>query len=270
MPGGMVTSLKISAMKWAIADLNQIRVALSVKEQRVDGSSKSRNLDFVRCTLVAGKPVLGRKTSFHPNNCKVVSELLLTKAFIHTTKSMGDNLTLSKKANNIFGEQNTIKLNPLFIKGFVDAEGYFAIGLFVSSNYKMGYQTIAIFKITLHKKDFNLLSQVKYYFVVGTITKHGITTIEYRVKSLKDLYVILAHFEKYPLISQKWSDYELFQLAISLLKNKEHLTKKGFNPILAIKSSMNKGLSEELQLVLPQITLVNRPLVLDKDVKDPY
>jgi len=33
---------------------------------------------------------------------------------------------------------------------------------------------------------------------------------------------------------------------------------------------MNKGLSEELQLVLPQITLVNRPLVLDKDVKDPY
>jgi len=28
---------------------------ISVKEQRVDGSSKSRYLDFVRCTLVAGK-----------------------------------------------------------------------------------------------------------------------------------------------------------------------------------------------------------------------
>ena len=270
MPGGMVTSLKISAMKWVIADLNQIRLALSVKEQRVDGSSKSRNLDFVRCTLVAGKPVLGRKTPFHPNNCKVVSGLLSAKAFINTTKSMGDNLTLSKQVNNIFGEQNSIKLNPLFITGFVDAEGCFAIGLFVSSNYKMGYQTQAIFKITLHKKDFNLLSQVKDYFGVGTITKHGSTTIEYRVKSLKDLDVVLAHFEKYPLISQKWSDYELFKLAILLLKNKEHLTKKGFNQILAIKSSMNKGLSEELQLVFPQITPVNRPLLLDKDVKDPY
>lgn len=79
----------------------------------------------------------------------------------------------------------------------------FAIGLFVSSKYRMGYQTQAIFKITLHKKDFNLLSQVKDYFGVGTITKHGSTTIEYRVKSLKDLDVILAHFENYPLISKK-------------------------------------------------------------------
>jgi hypothetical protein len=159
MTGGKVTSLKISVMKWVIADLNQ---AKPVKEQRVDGSSKSRNLDFVRCTLVAGKPVLGRKIPFHPNNCKVVSGLLSPRAFIHTTKSIGDYLTLNKQVNNIFGEQNSnIKLNPLFVTGFVDAEGCFAIGLFVSSIYKMGYQTQAIFKITLHKKDFNLLSQVK-------------------------------------------------------------------------------------------------------------
>ena len=37
-----------------IADLNQ---TVSVKEQRVDGSS---TFIVVRCTLVAGKPVLGR------------------------------------------------------------------------------------------------------------------------------------------------------------------------------------------------------------------
>jgi hypothetical protein len=61
-------------MKWVIADLNQ---ALPVKEQRVDGFSiphfnRSRlnssrfyymRGDIVRCTLVAGKPVLGRNTS---------------------------------------------------------------------------------------------------------------------------------------------------------------------------------------------------------------
>jgi hypothetical protein len=33
----------------------------SVKEQRVDGSSA---LNAVRCTLVAGRPVLGRKLSY--------------------------------------------------------------------------------------------------------------------------------------------------------------------------------------------------------------
>ena len=270
MSGGTVISLEILDINQGMGDRGSKSDSfLSVKEQRVDGSSKSRNLDFVRCTLVAGKPVLGRKIPFHPDNCKVVVGLFSQRAFIHTTKSIGDNLTVSKQEKNIFEQKSDIKLNPWFVTGFVDAEGCFAIGLFVSSNYKMGYQTQAIFKITLHNKDFNLLCQIKDYFGVGTITKHGSTTLEYRVKSLKDLTVILSHFEKYPLISQKWSDCELFKLAIALLKNKEHLTEKGFHQILAIKSSMNKGLSEELQLVFPEISSVKRPLLVDRNVKDP-
>lgn len=42
-----------------IVDLNHPFVG--VKEQRVDGSSDFRNLESVRCTLVAGKPVFERK-----------------------------------------------------------------------------------------------------------------------------------------------------------------------------------------------------------------
>jgi hypothetical protein len=64
MTGGMVISLKMKEMKWVIADLNQ---TMSVKEQRVDGSSASIK-DAVRCTLVAGKPVLGRKITLFPYN----------------------------------------------------------------------------------------------------------------------------------------------------------------------------------------------------------
>ena len=64
MPQGMVTSL---VDMWTIADLNHSFKQKGVKEQRVDGSSKSRNLDFVRCTLVAGKPVLNRKIYLNSN-----------------------------------------------------------------------------------------------------------------------------------------------------------------------------------------------------------
>jgi hypothetical protein len=56
-----------------IAYLNQ---AKPVKEQRVDGSSDYTNLDSVRFTLVAGKPVFGRKIHFHPDNHRVVMGLL--------------------------------------------------------------------------------------------------------------------------------------------------------------------------------------------------
>jgi hypothetical protein len=62
---------------WAIADLSysgfkdkckQTIKSQGVKEQRADGFSISRNLDFVRCTLVAGKPVFGLKIQPHSNN----------------------------------------------------------------------------------------------------------------------------------------------------------------------------------------------------------
>jgi hypothetical protein len=117
MTQGKVISLKISVMEWVIADLNQTK---SVKEQRVDGSSKSRylgssksrNLGFVRCTLVAGKPVLGRKIPFHPNNCKVVTGLFSSKVFMHTTKSILDNIIPSTQEKFILGkEKSNIKLN---------------------------------------------------------------------------------------------------------------------------------------------------------------
>jgi len=54
-----------------------------------------------------------------------------------------------------------------------------------------------------------------------------------------------------------------------LIKNKEHLTKEGFNKILSIRASMNLGLSDELKLVFPYINPVSRPLILNKDIKNP-
>ena len=76
MPQGKVTSLVFIFEKlflivdiWVIAVLSHPYLKIikdkDVKEQRVDGFSKSRNLDFVRCTLVAGKPVFERKIHSH-------------------------------------------------------------------------------------------------------------------------------------------------------------------------------------------------------------
>lgn len=85
---------------------------------------------------------------------------------------------------------------------------------------------------------------------------------------MKDLSIIISHFDKYPLISRKWADYKFWRSAITLIQNKEHLTKDGFNKILSIRASMNLGLSDELKLIFPDIRRVSRPLLKDKDVKD--
>ena len=112
MPQGMVRSLSkylllIVAVidKWVIMVLNhsipraRIRARgvdkvefkqayKGVKEQRVDDYSNSRNLDFVRCTLVAGKPVFGRKIHFYTNNYIIMHNIF--KHYLHTTRSVLD------------------------------------------------------------------------------------------------------------------------------------------------------------------------------------
>lgn len=113
------------------------------------------------------------------------------------------------------------------------------------------------------------MNQIKDYFGVGTIKKHGKTTLQYCVTSSKDLDIIISHFDKYPLISEKQADYLLFKQALNLFKNKEHLSVEGFNKILSIRASMNLGLPEELKRTFPIIVPILRPVVVDKDIRDP-
>ena len=117
--------------------------------------------------------------------------------------------------------------NPWFWTGFTDGEGSFIIIIYKDKEYKTGWCVIPCFKISLHKKDLALLDQIKSHFVVGNITKHGPLSIQYRVTSIKDLFAIIDHFDKYPLITKKLADYLLFKMIINLINNKEHLTIEG-------------------------------------------
>lgn len=78
--------------------------------------------------------------------------------------------------------------------------------------------------------------------------------------------VIIPHFEKYPLISQKQVDYFLWKEAIQILANKEHLNQKGLEKILTIRSSLNLGLSPSLKTRFPNIIPVARPKVVNQNI----
>ena len=107
------------------------------------------------------------------------------------------------------------------------------------------------------------------YNGIGSITKHGKCTLKYRVASAQDLAVIINHFDKYPLISQKLADYLLFKQAFYLVKSKKHLTTEGLHKIVALRASINNGLSDELKAAFPNVIPVPRPLVEDQKIKDP-
>jgi len=164
-------------------------------------------------------------------------------------------------------------LHPYFITGFADGESCFLLNVNKCSGNNTGYRVKAIFQINLHSKDRALLEEIQIYFGgIGYIYKYSDRDVViYSVTSITDLEVIITHFDKYPLITQKWSDYQLFKQAFKLIKRKEHLTIEGLNKIVGIKGAMNgNGLSEKLKIAFPDIIPAARPLVPNQTIPDPY
>ncbi|KAF1107987.1 hypothetical protein B8V09_03535 [Streptococcus agalactiae] len=124
--------------------------------------------------------------------------------------------------------------------------------------------------IGLHQKDQPLLKLIQRSFgEIGIISNKENDLIEFRITSIKELAVIIDHFDKYPLITQKFADYILFKQAYELVKQKDHLTSEGVQKIVNIRASMNNSLTDNLKKAFPNTIPVSRPLVLDQEIKDP-
>lgn len=213
----------------------------SVKEQRVDGSlilKKNKRpvpvLRSLRCTLK------DFKRNYHVGN---------------PTKNSTDSSPQT--------------LHPKFITGFADAEGCFMVGIFKSSSNVLGWRVSLSFAIHIHIKDISLLYKIKNTLGVGVVRRNSTTTAIYSVTGLSNLKVIINHFIKYPLISEKYADFILFKYCYDICVSGAHLTLNGFRKILSFKSSLNKGLSSTLIVAFPGIIPEPRPVNLPISKLDP-
>lgn len=221
-----------------------------VKEQRVDGSYFiNKILMKLRCTLMGGE---------NRYQVKIPSNQINKKNYYCSNSYSNSTFAISS-------------LDPYFITGFSDAEASFIILILKEPKNTTNWTVKTRFSIGLHKKDTKILELIKAYFGdVGTISAQNKNSVQYRVGSLKDLNEkIIPHFDKYPLISQKKADFILFKQIINLMNNKEHLTLGGLHKILALKRSLNLGISEEIKINFPNISHIDRPLVQDQKVIDP-
>lgn len=162
------------------------------------------------------------------------------------------------------------ELDPNFVTGFTDAEGCFRISILKNKEIRTQWWVQAVFRITLHRKDKAILDLIQSTLGVGKVYTTGPDAFSLEVCTVKGLRVIIAHFDKYPLISQKWADFELFKLAVNIMLNEEHLTMEGIKKLVSIKASMNRGLPDKLKEAFPGIIPVVRPLVPNQTIPDPY
>jgi hypothetical protein len=84
-------------------------------------------------------------------------------------------------------------------------EASFIVSIIESKNLNTGWKVQPMFSIKLHLKDKLLLEQIQYFWNgVGNIEVKGNSCVfvVYSLDHLSD--VIIPHFEKYPLLTQKF------------------------------------------------------------------
>lgn len=202
----------------------------------------------------------------------------------------------SRRAN--FNYDYTNGLNPYYLTGFTDGEGCFYVGVSPNPRHKTGYRVKAVFHIGVHIRDIALLKQIQLFFRVardaaaggsghgdpcppfakqmaghpiGTISKLGAESVQFRVYGFENLKVIMDHFDKYPLLTNKQSDYLLFKQIVNDMEKGKHLTVEGLNKIMSIKAVMNnREISDKLNLAFPNIEPVLRPDIKNRKIKSLY
>ena len=160
---------------------------IAVKEQRVNGSYVGQ--PTLKCTL------MGLGISYQ-------------------VKILSNHINSNKKSFSTLTTLQPVNINAWFITGFADGESSFIISVVRSNKNKTGWSVKPKFQLALHNKDAGLLIEIQKYFGVGRIYKNGADSYQFRVESIKELKILINHFDSYGLITQKWSDYQLFKQGI--------------------------------------------------------
>lgn len=113
----------------------------------------------------------------------------------------------------------------------------------------------------MHHKDKAVLNKIKKSLGVGNISRQGSQTLQLKVQSFNEIERVIKHFNKYQLITSKQADLKAFILIYIKMKNKEHLTLEGLRQIVAIRATMNRGLSKMQSEAFPDVVPMERPLV---------
>nr|QDG01222.1 LAGLIDADG endonuclease [Scytalidium sp.] len=131
--------------------------------------------------------------------------------------------------------------NPQWLAGFSSGDSSFMIKT-SKSETELGQRVQLRFSIGLHIREQELVKSLTAYFNLGNdkLVYMNSNSVSFQVTNTKYiLNTIIPFFDQYTIKGKKSLDYVEFRKVAFMVKNKEHLTEKGLNEILNIKSKMN-------------------------------
>ena len=130
-----------------------------------------------------------------------------------------------------------------YLSGFADGEGCFCVTFNKSKRHKFGWDIRPSFSVSQNSDRAKVLGIFKSYFKCGSIRPdRSDKTLRYETRSISSLVgKIIPHFERYPLLSEKKRDFDIFSEICRKMYRKEHLTTDGFNEIVRASVALNSS-----------------------------
>ena len=142
-----------------------------------------------------------------------------------------------------------------YLSGYADGEGCFCVSFSRSRRHRFGWEVRPSFSVSQNVDRMEVLKMFQNYLGCGSIRPdRSDKTFKFEIRSVSELVAkVVPHFEKFPLMSSKRKDFELFAQICRMMIRGEHLTEEGFNKVVDLASSMNssgkrKYLPEEMKI----------------------
>ena len=130
---------------------------------------------------------------------------------------------------------------PEYISGYVDGEGCFTVTFNKRAKARLGWELRPSFSVSQNEDRRQVLDIIREYFGRGYIRRdYADKTVKFEIRDHEDLISkVIPHFERFPLLSKKQKDFELFKRVCKIISLGDHLRKDGFVEIVKIAYQMN-------------------------------
>lgn len=128
-----------------------------------------------------------------------------------------------------------------YLSGYADGEGCFCVTLNRSKRHVFGWDIRPSFSVSQNHDRAQVLELFQKTFRCGAIRPdRSDRTLKYEVRSVPEIVTkVVPHFRRYPMVSSKQREFEVFAGICEMMNRGEHRTRVGFNQIVALASEMN-------------------------------
>ncbi|KKR21055.1 MAG: LAGLIDADG homing endonuclease [Candidatus Moranbacteria bacterium GW2011_GWA2_39_41] len=128
-----------------------------------------------------------------------------------------------------------------YISGFSDGEGCFSVSFNFREKLKTKIEVRPSFAIGQNKRSLDLLQQIQKFFDCGNIRFSKTDQIyKYEVRNIDELRKkVIPHFEKFPLMTAKLNDFQIFKQICESIAQMKHLNSQHLKVIIKLAFKMN-------------------------------